>query len=764
MNFRPYLLPTAVACLLACPLHAIEPTLRTLDIRGLRVGGTVTLTIDGDDLGKTPRLVLPFPAKQILKSGSSDKKAIFDVSLGDDVEPGLHHLRIASEGGVSLPVVIGVDRLAQLPITAQVTELPSSLHGTVAGAGVIETKFVGKAKQRIQIEIEAQRIGSKLRPIIHLYNSRKLQLTWAWATPVLSGDARLDAVLPEDGTYSVTVHDAEYAAAAPSFFRLKIGTWSSVDRVYPPSAGRDQAIKVSADGFSADVKTPKAPGYVALTFPKQGVWSGPRPFVSVSPFAEHVESPIAGKVQEIPAGPVGVSGKLAAPFEEDRYRVAVTPGKKVKFEVFAERLGTAIDAALVVRDEKGVQLARGEDSPGSLDPILEYSVPDKVTSIIVGVVDAQGRGSPNAIYRLVIAPQTGNAVGDAFALTTTLQRLSLPVGGRAVLPIIADRRGGFMGKLDLSLSDSQAGVKLAGTTIPDGADGTLLTVERTAAGLDAVITSFKGRTTDGVVQTLLVKNHPLERLQPWLASEIAIAATTDNAADFAIDWRDLPETTVLSPASRLLLPIKLVRPAGKNTVKMTLLTSQNAPIVNNQPDPNKVIRQDKTGELAAGVSTGDVTAILPAELPSPVYDITVQAELLDPAKRVLATAYAPVRRMPVVLPIAVKLDGPNRVETAFDAKKGATIKLQGKIERREGLKADVLLALAGLPTGAKAEVVTVKADATAFSLAVTFPPTIAAGEIAGVKLSGSYVPDAKQPNARVRSRDVELTLVLKAMP
>ena len=47
----------------------------------------------------------------------------------------------------------------------------------------------------------------------------------------------------------------------------------------------------------------------------------------------------AAKPQELPAGPVGVSGRLLSPFAEDRYRVAVTPGTKIKLEVFAERLG-----------------------------------------------------------------------------------------------------------------------------------------------------------------------------------------------------------------------------------------------------------------------------------------------------------------------------------------------------------------------------------------------------------------------------------------
>ena len=91
----------------------------------------------------------------------------------------------------------------------------------LAAARRSEAKFQGKAKQKVLIEVEAQRLGSKLRPIVHLYSPRKLQLAWAWATPALNGDTRLEAVLPEDGIYTVTLHDAEYAAAAPSFYRTQ---------------------------------------------------------------------------------------------------------------------------------------------------------------------------------------------------------------------------------------------------------------------------------------------------------------------------------------------------------------------------------------------------------------------------------------------------------------------------------------------------------------------------------------------------------------
>ncbi len=760
---RRYVSILATAALLgwaAFPLCAAEPSLRALDIRGLKIAGMTTLTVDGDDLGKTPRLLLPFAAKQTLKPGNTDKRAVFDVSLEANVEPGYHHLRIVTEGGVSAPIVVGVDQLRQQLLAEPIKELPIAMHGTVAGATVVETKFQGKAKQLIMVEVESQRLGGKLRPIAHLYSPKKLQLAWAWGTPAFQGDCRLEAILPDDGEYTVSVHDSEYAAPAQSFFRLRIGAWQQVYQLFPSFVARNQTSKVVAESFAEDVKATNTTGALPLAFPKGGIWSGPRPFVMVSPHAEWLEQPANDKLQEIPAGAAGISGKLLTAYEEDRYRIAVAPGQKIRLEVFAERIGSPIDVALVVRNEKGDQLARGEDSPGTLDPVLEYAVPDKVTSILVGVVDAQGRGGPRGIYRLVIDPQS--VAKDSFKLTTTAQQISLPIGGRAVVPVFVDRRGGYLGKIDLAPALQLPGLKLAATTIPEGADGTLLTLERTASSFDASITTWRGRTAEGIEQPLLVKNHPLEKLQPWLATEIALAPSNQPASDFAIEWSKLPDSVALVPGSKLALPIKVTRPASKNTVKLTLLTSQNTPLVNNQPDPNKALRQEKPIELPATMNVGEVHALVPVDLSAPVYDVTVQAELLDAAKKPIAIAYAPVRPMTVKIPIVVKLDGPNRIEMPFDAKKGATFKLQGKIDRLEGVKADVVLALAGLPAGAKADAVTVKAADAAFAINITFPPNIPPGEIKGIKLSGSYAPDAKVANVRVRSREVNISLVLKA--
>ena len=91
------------------------------------------------------------------------------------------------------------------------------------------------------------------------------------------------------------------------------------------------------------------------------------------------------------------------------------------------------------------------------------------------------------------------------------------------------------------------------------------------------------------------------------------------------------------------------------------------------------------------------------------------------------------------------------------------IKVDGKIERREGLTGEVVVTLAGLPAGISAGAITIKADAADFSINLVVPATARPGEIKGLTLFATAA-DPKQPNNRLRSRDVELTLNVTPAP
>ena len=131
---------------------------------------------------------------------------------------------------------------------------------------------------------------------------------------------------------------------------------------------------------------------------------------------------------------------------------------------------------------------------------------------------------------------------------------------------------------------------------------------------------------------------------------------------------------------------------------------------------------------------------------------------------VLATAYAPVLRLPLRIPLVVSIEKSGKLEALFDAKKGSEFLFKGKVERSEGLVGDVTLVATGLPAGAKFEPALVKADKNEFDGKIILPATLMPNEYKGIKLTASGVPDIKAPTIKVNSKEVELVLVLKPAP
>src|SRR5205807_4481430 len=111
---------------------------------------------------------------------------------------------------------------------------------------------------------------------------------------------------------------------------------------------KDTRVPFEAHTAGAEVRAPLPP-LAGLT--------GQGPPLVVSDYPEVVEAALPqGKLQEV-AAPAAVNGRIAKPGEEDRYRLLVTPGARLRVEVFANRSRSPLDGVLVVRNEAGAQLA-----------------------------------------------------------------------------------------------------------------------------------------------------------------------------------------------------------------------------------------------------------------------------------------------------------------------------------------------------------------------------------------------------------------------
>src|SRR6185312_6673313 len=125
-----------------------------------------------------------------------------------------------------------------------------------------------------------------------------------------------------------------YRAAAPGFFRLKIGEFQFADLVFPLAVqrghkGRLEFVSTSLPaGTGTEVDMTSATNDVPAPWPTQSgsnsqLFSGAQPRDVASEIPEVVEA--AGKEVQQFTAPAAINGRLAAAGEEDRYKIMVKP-------------------------------------------------------------------------------------------------------------------------------------------------------------------------------------------------------------------------------------------------------------------------------------------------------------------------------------------------------------------------------------------------------------------------------------------------------
>jgi hypothetical protein len=684
-------------------LFAAGPSINSVSLHGLQIGGKTTIAIDGNDLLPEPRLILTSSAapsssglpitEQTIQPKGTPQHVEISATLSRDIGAGLYHLRVATRGGISNPLLVGADTLPQIPVAAELSSLPAAMSGVISGGQVVQTSFALKKGQQIVVEVEARRLGGMLDPVLNVLDERKLPLAWAEAMTALGGDARLRFTAPADGRYTVQLHDSLYQGKEPGYFRLKIGGWSFADMVFPVAVrrGGKATLSFASTNLPGDAKVdfsmPDDGGDQPALWPAGVQVAGSRPRVLASDDEQVVQTrPSGDALQEVKA-PIGISGRLEKPHEEDRYRVVVEPGMRLRMDVTASRIGSPLDAVLFVRDESGKQLAMNDDQAETVDPGLEFTVPSNVRAVVLALKDVAGRGGADFVYHLAIS----RLDRPNFSLSILDDRQSIPHGGSGLMRI-AVKRAGWNGPIKLKFNGLPPGCKAIGDEIPPGSDlalvelaGKRMDEKSTESGSAASIVTVVGQATDGSMTTTRIGQIPSagnETLrQPWLRSEVALALI--ESPSFALAWSGASEETSLPAGGKLTMNLKLTR--GKDAagpVRLSLVTTQPMPRkkvkVNNQDqeqdDPQRALRFEGSPMIAADQGEATVQILVPRDLKAAEYGLAIGGELLSgDGKNVVAQTYTPVLRAKVVVPppqtkpaAAIAQSGPDKPLAIFE--------------------------------------------------------------------------------------------------
>jgi hypothetical protein len=565
-------------------LCAAQPVITDLQPRGAQKGRPFTLTVIGRDLGEGARIESTLPASFTpLGPEKGVMGASFLVEPTGDPAVGVYPIRVITPSGISNVQLFSVglfpeyteeeSRPGALPNSNDTIEtaqpLPSApltVNGKLKGPERDVYRVSAKAGEKRVIEVEARRCGSAIDPVLELEDSSGRVLARSEDAALLGLDARVEFTFPRDGYYYVVVHDARYSTQTANFYRLKIGSYSYAQEVFPLGGRRGETVQVSlgARKITADLRnTPNDVRQIFINLPDSPAL--PVPF-AVGDVPE-VTAPVTGTV----AAPVTINGRLDRPGAADRYQIQVTPGEPLTFRIQARELGTSkLMAVISVFDAKGVKLGQAGDEPlaedvynlnqsrTAGDPEIVIQAPPDAHTLTVAVEDLAKRGGPAYAYRL-------NVRKDAQDIRVILNPpyINVPDGGSVVVPVTVERHG-YDGPVRLRVANTPNGLLAEGGTVvalppmkenyrvrnstgvlivtaEPGAhfDQTQLTVEgvaeladgtqivRRAEGLGMRV-AVAGATQQGSVD----RQRPL--MAPWLGLQLPTAMTKPQAATLEV--------------------------------------------------------------------------------------------------------------------------------------------------------------------------------------------------------------------------------------
>src|SRR5437899_2426777 len=164
-------------------------------------GGEITL--HGTGL-KQPLCLWSNPAAQATFSSTSPNTALCRITFPKPIEDQILALRIATLSGISNPILIAIDDLPTLsavgknksPKQAQPIDLPIAIEGTIEELTSHFYKFSAHKGRSISVDVIANRIASRLDPLVRLLDRSGKELLLCDDDPAIAPDSRFSYPIP----------------------------------------------------------------------------------------------------------------------------------------------------------------------------------------------------------------------------------------------------------------------------------------------------------------------------------------------------------------------------------------------------------------------------------------------------------------------------------------------------------------------------------------------------------------------------------------
>jgi len=542
---------------------------------GGAAGTTVEATITGENLEDAGDLLFDHPGIQATTKRDANGKLEpnkYLIAIAPDCPVGLFESRVTSRLGISSARIFSVGNLSEsIPSTPNTTlataaslAVNSVCNAVVTSRAVDHYAFEAQDGKRYIVHCNSRGIDSKLDPVVILAdaNGRDLKVERTGNT--------LDFTATESGKHIIKIHELTFKGGPGYFYRLVLQELAA-----------DAAVPVfpstqSVSAFSwLPANLPEAPSVME---------------------EENTES------QAI-ALPCDLGGRFFPAADVDTYQFTANQGDVWWIEVASERLGRPTDPSIVVQqlqgqdaEQKWVDLTELNDiaSPvkvssngyaydgppfdgGSTDILGKLEIKETGTYRIL-LTDLFGgtRKDPRNTYRLIIRKAAPDFAVVSWGLHMELRNgdrnalskpLALRAGGTIALEVVAVRRDGFDGEINLSMEGLPQGVSAHGLRIAAGKSRgfVLLTASETAPQSLSQATLMASAT----INDQLV-SHPVRTAQmawpvpdawseipsPRLVRGLSVSVTTSETAPLTISATE-PKVYEVKAGEKLSIPLRL---------------------------------------------------------------------------------------------------------------------------------------------------------------------------------------------------------------
>lgn len=455
---------------------AAPPTLGPCKPLAAAPGKTIELTLTGANLLNPRTLWTSFASRTEFvpsdaESAQKGETLLCRITVPRDEQVGVGALRLVTGEGVSNPILAMVDDLPSSAeaadnhsiAQAQLAAWPVAIDGQCEPIEEDYYRFHVEAGQRLSFEVVAQRLGSKLDPVVRLLTVDGKELRRADDSAGVGGDCRLSHLFDAAGDYLLALSDVRHFGGPEFRYRLRIGEFPLVGSVYPAGghSGQVASFEVADDSAEKSLLHVSIPAtrdgsqLTAVSVPAaHGAGSGWFQ-VEANSQAESLELEPNDAVETATVCqlPGALNGRLQQAGDRDHFRFHARKGQRLHCVGRSRELGSPCDLYMSLHQADGARIAVARQER---QPVLDAEIPEEGDYTLL--VEDLYRGGGDHVYRVDVSETYGG-----FALNAETTQYNAPQAGTAVVKVLAQRPA-YGGPIELAVEGLGDGVKLEGQT------------------------------------------------------------------------------------------------------------------------------------------------------------------------------------------------------------------------------------------------------------------------------------------------------------